>query len=87
MQKHADVVDQFKVNKNQVKMIFVDEILIQIDGQNYWLWIAYEPNIHSSLLFHISRERMIFLLSVFQADQNEIWKKETNLYRWRLLLV
>jgi hypothetical protein len=27
-------------------MIFVDETLIQIDGgQDYWLWIAYEPNI------------------------------------------
>jgi hypothetical protein len=23
MQKHADVVDRFKVNKNQVKMIFL----------------------------------------------------------------
>ena len=38
MQKHADdVVDRFKVNnKNQVKMIFVDETLIQIDGKDYW---------------------------------------------------
>ncbi len=44
MQKHADVVDRFKVNKNQVKMIFVDETLIQIDGKDYWLWIAYEPD-------------------------------------------
>ena len=34
---HADVVDRFKVNnKNQVKMIFVDETLIQIDGKDYW---------------------------------------------------
>jgi transposase-like protein len=42
MQKHADVVDRFRVNKNQVKMIFVDETLIQIDGKkDYWLWIAY----------------------------------------------
>jgi transposase-like protein len=39
---HADVVDRFRVNnKNQVKMIFVDETLIQIDGKDYWwLWIA-----------------------------------------------
>jgi len=36
MQKHADVVDRFWVNKNQVKMIFVDETLIQIDGKDYW---------------------------------------------------
>jgi transposase-like protein len=39
---HSDVVDRFRVNnKNQVKMIFVDETLIQIDGKDYWwLWIA-----------------------------------------------
>ncbi|MGA8913585.1 MAG: hypothetical protein WB443_12095 [Nitrososphaeraceae archaeon] len=38
---HADVVDRFRVNKKEsVKMIFVDETLIQIDGKDYWLWIA-----------------------------------------------
>jgi transposase-like protein len=39
---HADVVDRFRVNnKNQVKMIFVDETLIQIEGKDYWWsWIA-----------------------------------------------
>jgi hypothetical protein len=68
-----------------------------MDGQKYWLWIAYEPNtyIHSRLLFlyiyihiYIYQEKERFcLLSVFQADQNEIWKKETNIHRWRLLLV
>jgi hypothetical protein len=38
----SDVVDRFMVNKNQVKMIFVYESLIQIDGKDYWLWIEYE---------------------------------------------
>jgi transposase-like protein len=28
-------------------MMFVDETLIRINGQDHWLWIAYEPNIHS----------------------------------------
>ena len=36
--KHAEVIDPFRINKNQVKMIFVDETLIQIDGKDYWLW-------------------------------------------------
>jgi hypothetical protein len=68
-----------------------------MDGQKYRLWIAYEPNtyIHSCLLFsyiyryiYIYQEKELFcLLSVLQADQNEIWKKETNIHRWRLLLV
>ena len=74
-----------------------------MDGQKYRLWIAYKPNtyIHSCLLFsyiytytytyiyiYIYQEKERFcLLSVLQADQNEIWKKETNIHRWRLLLV
>jgi putative transposase len=65
MQKHADVVDRFKVNKNQVKMIFVDETLIQIDGKVYWLLIAYEPDMDLCLMMHISRERTIFVCYQF----------------------
>ena len=61
MQKHAEVVDRFRINKNHVKMIFVDETLIQIDGKDYWLWIAYEPNVDLCLMVHISRERTIFV--------------------------
>jgi hypothetical protein len=37
MQKHAEVVDRFRINKNHVKMIFVDETLIQIDGKDFIL--------------------------------------------------
>jgi putative transposase len=68
MQKHADiVVDRFRVNKKQVKMIFVDETLIQIDGMDYWLWIAYEPDMDLCLMMHIyiSRERTIFVCYQF----------------------
>jgi transposase-like protein len=45
--------------------IFVDEPLIQIDDQNYWLWwIAYEPNLNVCLMMvHLPRERRtIFFL-------------------------
>ena len=28
MQKHAELVDRFRINKNQLKMIFVDETVI-----------------------------------------------------------
>jgi hypothetical protein len=47
-----------------------------MDGQKYWLWIAYEPNtyIHSCLLFsyiytyiHISRERTILSVISFSS--------------------
>jgi hypothetical protein len=60
--------DRFVIAKCRVKEIFVDETLLKINGQDYWLWIAYEPNIHACLLFHLSRERTICVLSVFQAN-------------------
>jgi hypothetical protein len=75
--------DKFKVDRHLVKEIFVDETLVKIDGQNYWLWIAYdEPNIHTFVLVisYIKRKNDFCMLSIFQADQNEIWKKETNLH-------
>ena len=41
VQKNANVADHFRIYKHGVKEIFVDETLIQIDGKDYWLWIAY----------------------------------------------
>ena len=86
MQKHADVVDRFKVNKNQVKMIFVDETLIQIDGKDYyWLWIAYEPDMDLCLMMmHIYQEKGLFLymLSILQIITEEIWQKKSHIHRW-----
>jgi putative transposase len=48
-----------------VKEISVDETLLKINGQNYWLWIAYEPNIRSCLMLHISKDRTIFVCYQF----------------------
>ena len=82
MQKHAEVVDRFRINKNHVKMIFVDETLIQIDGKDYWLWIAYEPDMDLCLMMHISRERTIlYMLSILQRITKEIWQKD-HFHRW-----
>ena len=39
------------------EMIFVDETLIQIDGKDYWPWIAYEPNMDLCLTVHIHQEK------------------------------
>jgi putative transposase len=67
VQKYSGIADRLlSVNKLAVKKIFVDdETLLQIDGQNYWLWIAYEPNLNSCLLIHLSRERTIFVCYQF----------------------
>jgi transposase-like protein len=69
MQKHAEIVDRFRINKNHVKMIFVDETLIQIDGKDYWLWIAYEPNVDLCLMVHIYQEKELSLY-VINSSKN-----------------
>ena len=48
-----------------IKEIFVDETLLKIYGQDYWLWIAYEPNVKSCVMMHLSRERTIFVCYQF----------------------
>ena len=61
VQKYSGLADnRLSVNKRAVKEIF-DETLLQIDGQDYWLWIAYEPNLDACLMMHLSRERTIFV--------------------------
>ena len=65
VQKYSDYADRFRTDKCLVKEIFVDETLLQIDGQNYWLWIAYEPNLNVCLMMHLSRERTIFVCYQF----------------------
>jgi len=66
VQKYSGLVDRISLrNKPTVKKIFVDETLLQIDGQDYWLWIAYEPNVNKCLMMHISRERTIFICYQF----------------------
>ena len=65
VQKYAHCADRFKTDKRLVKEIFVDETLLHIDGQNYWIWIAYEPNLNVCLMMHVSRERTIFVCYQF----------------------
>lgn len=65
VQKYSDCADRFRTEKRLVRVIFVDETLLQIDGKDYWLWIAYEPNLNSCLMMHLSRERTIFVCYQF----------------------
>ena len=57
-------------------MIFVDETLIQIDGKDYWLWIAYdEPDMDLCLMMmYISRKRKNYLgmLSILQRITRDL---------------
>jgi transposase-like protein len=65
VQKYSILADRFVIGKRKVQKIFVDETLLKINGQHYWLWLAYEPNLHVCLLFHLSTERTIFICYQF----------------------
>ncbi|HET7389714.1 MAG TPA: DDE-type integrase/transposase/recombinase [Nitrososphaeraceae archaeon] len=65
VQKYSDRTDRFVTPRHLVRDIFVDETLLKIDGQDYWLWIAYEPNLNTCLMMHLSRERTIFVCYQF----------------------
>jgi len=49
VQKYSRMTDRFVIGRRKVKKIFVDETLLKINGQDYWLWLAYEPNLHMSV--------------------------------------
>ena len=91
MQKHANIVEWFSINKSQVKVIFVDETLIQIDGQDYyWLWIAYEPNMDLCLMMHLSRERTIFICYQFFKELRKRFGRKiifTDGARWYIMML
>jgi putative transposase len=76
VQKYASFQDRFRVKKNMIKEIFVDETLIKINGQNWWLWIAYEPHINSCLSVHLSKERTIFICYQFFKQIREKYGKK-----------
>jgi hypothetical protein len=43
VQKYSDCADRFRTDRRLVRaIIFVDETLVQVDGNDYWLWVAYE---------------------------------------------
>ena len=44
VQKYASLTDRFVIGGRRIKDVFVDETLLKINGENYWLWLAYEPN-------------------------------------------
>ena len=85
VQKYGKVADRFKISKHQVREIFVDETLLQIDGIDYWLWIAYEPNLKRCLMMHLSRERTLFVCyHIFKQLRSRYGRKPifTDGARW-----
>jgi putative transposase len=86
VQKYSDCANRFMADRHLVKEIFVDETLLRIDGQDYWLWIAYEPNLNTCLMMHLSRERTIFVCYQFFRQLRDRYGSRKTIYtdgaRW-----
>jgi transposase-like protein len=77
VQKYSSLADQFVTDRHLVKEIFVDETSLQIDGQNYWLWVAHETKLNVSLMMHLSRERRTIFVcyQFFKQIRNRFGRK------------
>jgi transposase-like protein len=53
--------------------MIIDETMITIKGEVYWLWIAYEPYINKYLLMNISRERSILVCYNFIKELRRLY--------------
>jgi transposase-like protein len=51
--------------KESVGIHYIDETVIQIGNQNFWLWLYIQPVYRSVLGIHISEERNMFVAENF----------------------
>jgi len=71
------VVHRPMYRRKRVSAFIIDETIIQIGSQHFWLWIAIEP-IHSSVLgIYISNERNMLVLSQFLETLVEKYGRHT----------
>jgi len=38
----------------EVRRIFVDETMVNLGGIPAWIWVAFEPDLHAMLDFHVA---------------------------------
>ena len=65
VQRLGPLAETLRVDRRNVKQIFVDETLIRFRGREYWLWIAYEPRLRRCLMMHLSVERTLMVCYLF----------------------
>ena len=71
IQRYAVLDDRFRIDRHKIRQVFVDETLVKIDGLEYWLWIAYEPNLDVCLMMNLSRERTMLVCYRFFKQLKE----------------
>ena len=75
-----------QINKRKrVSAFIIDETVIQIGNQHFWLWFCIEP-IHSSVLgIYISEERNMLIAEKFIRSLVSIYGKHI-IHRWRFMV-
>src|SRR5688500_16022651 len=71
--------------RKRITAFIIDETIIQIGSQQYWLWFCIEP-IHSSVLgIYISQERNMLIAEKFIRSLVSRWKTYC-IHRWRYMV-
>ena len=63
--------------RKRVSAFIIDETVIQIGSQHFWLWICIEPIDKSVLGIHISKERYMFVAENFIRSLVEKYGRHT----------
>jgi len=62
MDINNNLVTDRRKEKKRIKCVMIDETMITVKDEVYWLWIAYEPYTKKYLLMNISKERTLLVV-------------------------
>lgn len=82
IQRYVFLANRFRTDRHKIRQILVDETLVEMDGLEYWLWIAYEPNMDVCLMMRISREGTIFGCYQFFKQLRHKYGMKPIFYGW-----
>ena len=74
---YRDLVHCQIYKRKRVSAFIIDETIIQIGSQHFWLWICIEPINRSILGIYISEERNMFVAENFIRSLVEKYGKHT----------
>ncbi|MFP3263279.1 MAG: DDE-type integrase/transposase/recombinase [Nitrososphaeria archaeon] len=54
VQRLGPILGSIGADPREVHRIFVDETMVNLGGTPAWIWVAFEPDLHAMLDFHVS---------------------------------
>ena len=82
--KWIHIYDSYQVYKQKVFTFLIDEFVIQISNEYFWLWIRIEPVYSFVLGNHISEQRYMFVTEWF-ISLNEKYGKYSLNWWWKVV--